>query len=218
MTRARARIAVLRHHAAEGPGRLADWAAARGHAIEEIAPADAPCPDLRTGFDALVLLGGPCSVLEPPAWLRVEQMRLAQWVAQDRPVLGICLGAQLLARALGAEVHVLATPETGWTPVTFASGETLDVLQWHGDGFSIPPGARALAASGAWPAQMFERGAHCVGIQFHPEWDERSVRAIEQAFGADSPLPRVDDPTRHARVAHWFEQLLDTWAGSWRGR
>ena len=207
------KLIVIQHHPAEQIGELGVWAERRAIKLEtyradhdEWPPHDgAPC----------VLLGGPYSVNDPPDWLQREKVRLRERLASDAPVLGICLGSQLLAEALGSCVTRMQRPETGWTEIRFAEGVRLDALQWHEDAFDLPPGATSLACSSAWPHQMFSSsaGRHRLGIQFHPEWNAKLVAALNAHFGAASPLPNSADFERHARVARWFHAQLDSW---WR--
>lgn len=206
------RLIVLQHHPVEGVGEIGTWAARHGVALEihradlgEL-PADTGCP--------CVLLGGPHAVNDAPAWLQREAQWLRGRVAAQVPVLGICLGAQLLAHVLGGEIHPLDHAETGWTRIELADGGELEVLQWHQDSFTLPPGARALAASAACPRQMFALGKRHLGMQFHPEWNATLVAALNAHFGDASPLPRDAEAGRHQRVAHWFHQRLSAW---WEG-
>ncbi len=214
------RIGVLQHHAAEGPGRLATWARRRGLQLE-VHRADALFaagpPDLQAqGWQALILLGGPWMLDRAPPWLRAEQEALRLWLAAERPCLGICLGAQLMAGALGVPVQALPRPEQGWTAVELAEGAKLDVLQWHEQGFAAPPpGCRSLGRSAAWPCQGFARGRSQRALQFHPEWDGHSLHALQRGFGATCPLPREDDAPRQRRVARWFYPWLDDWRAGW---
>ncbi|HYD80930.1 MAG TPA: type 1 glutamine amidotransferase [Paucimonas sp.] len=230
----RLRIAVFQHHPAEGPGRLAQWAGMRGHALSLFRwdhpdhvvgrLSEAPAAEWRERFDAVVALGGPQSVNDPPPWLADEMDCIAQLVARGMPVLGICLGAQMLARALGAEVRALPKPEHGWTTIRFADGSALDVLQWHEEECGLPPHAVRLAGSDACAVQAYRAPNRCIGIQFHPEWDEASVDELNRAFGPESPFlatsvsliqpcGRERDAARHHRVQEWFFGALDGWVG-----
>lgn len=208
-------LIVVQHHPAEGPGRIADWAARRGVHLDIVdATAGAlPRPDPRTPW---VLLGGPAQVDQPPAWLSAEIELVGHALQADVPLLGICLGAQIIASALGASVARLAEPETGWCEVRFANGDRQHFLQWHSQGFDVPPGAQHLADSEGWPCQMFRRDRRVIGLQFHPEWDAAMVQRLHHAFGAECPLSTAKDPldtTRHAHAAAWLEALLDDWYG-----
>lgn len=206
---------VLQHHPVEGVGELGIWASQHDIALETYRAdlgelphaADHPC----------VLLGGPYSVNDGPGWLQREREWLRKRVADGAPLLGICLGAQLLADALGGRVHALSRPEQGWTTIDFAAdGNQLDVLQWHSDGFTLPPGARSLASSDACPHQLFSAGTNRLGIQFHPEWNATLVDALNAHFEAQSPLPRYVDTEKHEQVARWFHRQLDEWWASAR--
>ena len=177
------RVRVLQHVPFEGPARVAEWAAARGHALEATRLfAGEPLPD-PAALDLLVVLGGPMSVADEDRypWLRPEKRFLRAAVASGAPVLGICLGAQLLARALGAEVRTAEAPEIGWLPIAptaKAAGDPLfghltapaGVYQWHHDVFELPAGARLLATSERFENQAFRAG-NAWGVQFHPEVD-----------------------------------------------
>lgn len=203
------RLIVLQHHPAEGVGEIAAWAERR-HVLLEIhradlgeLPADALAPCL--------LLGGPYAVNDAPPWLQRESQWLRERIADEVPVFAICLGAQLLAAALGASIQRMRQPETGWTRIDFTAGGTLDALQWHADSFTLPPGARSMALSAHCPQQMFAHGTRHVGVQFHPEWNTATVARLNAHFGDDSPLPRNADVARHARMAHWLGQQLDEW-------
>ncbi len=205
------RLIVIQHHPAETVGELGVWAERRGVAIE-IHRADLDELPAHV-HNPCVLLGGPYSVNAPPEWLVREKTWLRDRVKSDAPLLGICLGSQLLAEALGADVRPLAQPETGWAAVEFVDGGRLDVLQWHEDGFGLPPGARSLASSTACLHQMFASGKR-LGIQFHPEWNAQLIAALNAHFGVASPLPRTIDAMRHERVSRWFHQRLDALFGS----
>lgn len=199
----------MQHHPAEGPGELRRWAASRGvqlvvyRADLEQRPPVSAAP--------VVLLGGPYPVAAGPVWLQSERQWLHEVVALGAPVLGICLGAQLLALALGGDVRRMDSPETGWTAVQFDDGHALDVLQWHEDMFSIPPGATLHARSAGCANQMFSLGPTRIGLQFHPEWSADAVAELNASFGAESPLLHVADPARIARVSAWLHALLDDW-------
>ncbi len=208
------RIPVLQHHRAEGPGRIAAWARERGIGLETLFTEHAASPEPGDGFDALVLLGGPHSAIAAPDWLCAERAAVGRWLASGKPMLGICLGAQILAQALGAEVRALPRPETGWTDVRFDDGRTRAFLQWHDDAFDLPRGARGRAASADCACQMFDHGPHRIGLQFHPEWDAAQVATLVEAFGSACPLPRVDDPARQHEAARWLDALLDDWAAA----
>lgn len=203
------RLVVLQHHPVEGVGELGVWADRLGITLE-IHRAD--LGELPTHLRGpCVLLGGPYSVNDGPDWLQRERAWLRKRVADGVPVLGICLGSQLLADALDGRVRALDRPEAGWTRIEFADGSELDVLQWHEDAFTLPPGARPLASSAACPQQMFEAGAGRIGMQFHPEWNAALVAALNAHFGPESPLPREVDASKHDRVALWFNAFLSGW-------
>jgi len=141
-----------------------------------------------SGYDGLVVLGGPMGVYETAAYpnLEVEMACIREAVAADKPVLGICLGAQLIAAALGAAVSRGQQQEIGWYDVSLtAAGKTDPVLgemqatekifQWHGDFFQLPEGAVWLAQSAACPFQAFRFGTKVYGLQFHLEVDEKMI-------------------------------------------
>jgi GMP synthase (glutamine-hydrolysing) len=203
-------ITVIQHHPAEGAGRIGHWATARGFVLD-VRRAQEDGSHLDAPGDALIVLGGPQSAVEPPPWLASQ----IAWLHEQhgtRPVLGLCLGAQSLAVACGGSVRPLGTQELGWTPVAFgreAGPRTLDVLQWHSDTFDLPPGAVPLASGAACPAQGYRLG-RSVGLQFHPEWDPPTLAAMREAFGA-LPFDGIDDATRHAAVEAWFMGFLDRW-------
>jgi GMP synthase (glutamine-hydrolysing) len=169
--RAPAPALVVEHEADAPAGILADWAAARGIALEVVRlHAGDAIPD-PAGRPFLVTLGSEASAFDDAVpWLAAERAALDRAIAGGVPVLGICFGAQHLARALGGTVARAARPEVGWLEVeTLAPGVVPGGrwLQWHRDAFTVPPGAVALARS-AVGAQAFRAGPH-LGVQFHPE-------------------------------------------------
>jgi GMP synthase (glutamine-hydrolysing) len=219
------KIACIQHLEEEGPGALADWARQHDVAVE-LFRADLGQLPKGQDFAAVVVLGGPFNLDGPgcPQWLEAEKAWLDDWLGQAKPVLGICLGGQLLANRLGAQVGPIDRPEGGWCEIELIRDEligdepvTLEVLQWHERGFALPSGSRHLARGADWENQAFAVGDTLIGLQFHPEWTPDIVYALNQRFGTESPLPHpsAEDEARYARVQSWFFKLLDHWSASW---
>ena len=223
---------AIRHLDVEDLGTLAPLLVARGYVVRYV---DATTDDLHTldtaSADLLVVLGGPISAFDDTLYPFIddELAVILQRLESRRPILGICLGAQLIARALGASVASMGVKEIGFAPLTLseegkssplAALGSVPVLHWHGECFEIPAGATRLAGTDVCTNQAFSIGSHVLGLQCHLEadpgrierWlvshacelamagvDPRSLRAEAQAVQSDLP--------RAARMA--FVSWLD---------
>lgn len=211
------RFLVLQHHPVEHPGILRDFWRSEGIAWDMVElDAGEAIPAETDGYDALVSMGGPMDVWEEAEhpWIVQEKALLRRWVGElDRPFLGICLGHQMLAAALGGEVgpmaqgevgvdRVVLTPAGGDDPLFAGLPRELTVFQWHSAGvLALPPGGRALAASPPCPVQAFRTGRCAWGLQFHFEVGPATVgewaaipaykASLEALFGAGA-VPRVE--------------------------
>ncbi len=182
------RVQVLQHVPFEGLGSIASWLEER-HADVVITRSYVGDPLPTPGdADLVIALGGPMSVTDDKEhpWLAEERLFLERAVRVGGAVLGICLGAQLLASALGADVVPGAHKEIGWFPVraeargadVIALPETFEAFHWHGDTFGLPPGAVHVASSRACRHQGFQVGRRTIGLQFHLETTAHSVEAL----------------------------------------
>lgn len=178
-------ITVVQHLLFEDLGSLDVVLRARGHAITYV---QAGVDDVGAAIETapiLVVLGGPIGVYEADRYpfLNDELAALTRRLQAQRPTLGICLGAQLMAGALGARVYPGGKKEIGFSPLQLTPagqgsplrhvGDTA-VLHWHGDTFDIPEGAQCLAASAVYPHQAFAVGRHALALQFHIEAQTRT--------------------------------------------
>ena len=201
---------LIQHHPAEGPGAIAEWAGSRGLTLNVFRADLGQLPPVSAA--PVILLGGPYESNAGPAWLEAERQWLAGSLDQGAAVFAICLGAQLLALSLGGNVRRMDRSETGWTPVTFADGQVLKVLEWHEDAIDLPPAAQLLASSDHCRQQMYGVGTTRVGLQFHPEWTAESVATLNAHFAEESPLPRdQQDSAAYATVFDWLQVTLDGW-------
>lgn len=221
------KVQVLQHVPFEGPGSMAAWLAARKLEVgcTRLYAGD-PLPRARQ-IDALIALGGPMSVNDESrlAWLRPEKQLVRDAVARGIPVLGICLGAQLIASALGARVYPGAAKEIGWFPVQglppaapgargFRFPPECLAFHWHGETFDLPPGAVRLASSAACENQAFQLGQRVLALQFHLETTPASAAAlIEHCRGELTPGPWVqtEDALRAAPASRYtaINRLMD---------
>ena len=187
-------IVCLTHVAFEGPARIADWARERGHELRVIR-ADQVSDDfpLRAP-DALIVMGGPMSANDSYPWLLKEAALIEQAVKLGLPVLGVCLGAQILARIFGARIYAAASKEIGWWPLRNVADTAMHQLNWqtsmvplhwHGETFDLPGGAIRLAESEVVPNQAFQLEPRVLGLQFHIEATIESVSAIARGAAAD---------------------------------
>jgi GMP synthase-like glutamine amidotransferase len=229
-------VLVLQHIACEPPGVFEDVLHERGIEFHRVQLDEGePLPDWHE-FDAIVAMGGPMSVNDDSAlpWLVEEKRVIAEAVRAGSPYWGVCLGVQLLAAALGADVYPGAEPEVGLLPVSLTGEARSDpvfseaphellTLQWHGDTFDLPVGAVRLAGSPAYPNQAF-RFERAYGVQFHlevsaemaREWAEvpEYVASLERTLGADGApafLAAIEEGADEMRTAgrSLFERWLD---------
>lgn len=201
-------VAIFRHSPTEGPGHFATYLEAHGIPWQLIAldRGDAVPQDTES-WSGLCFMGGPMSVNDPLPWIApvLELIRTA--VARDIPVIGHCLGGQLMSRALGGVVSRNAVKEIGWGGVQVAEGAAaqawfgavrqFESFHWHGETFSIPEGAERIAGS-AWCAnQVFVRGPH-LAMQCHVEITPAMIRAWCREWEKErtgEPPARIDGPS-----------------------
>lgn len=180
-------VLVLQHLAGDGPAYLAEWLRAQGLAFQVFdTSAGEAYPERIDEWGALAVLGGEMSANDPLPSLRQAERLIRDAMAREVPVIGHCLGGQLMARALGARVQASPAPEIGWQRVRvepealarqwFGEQDEVLVFQWHQEAFELPPGARLLAASEACPHQAFAIGPH-LAMQFHVEVDAAKLAA-----------------------------------------
>jgi GMP synthase (glutamine-hydrolysing) len=233
-------LLVLQHIACEPPAAFEDELRARGFDVARVELDEGEhLPDWRT-FPAIVVMGGPMGAYDEHdhPWLAAEKRLIREAVEADVPVWGVCLGAQLLASALGARVYPGEQPEVGVLPVELTTDAAEDPvfceaprsfpsLQWHGDTFDLPDGATLLASSPAYRNQAFRVG-RSYGLQFHlevplelaTEWGEVPAYAdsLESTLGAGAldrlladVADRVDETVPLARrlFGRWLEQMVE---------
>jgi GMP synthase-like glutamine amidotransferase len=184
-------IHILQHVVHEGPAYIANWAAERNFSTSATLLSSGNALPEMAGFDWLIILGGPMSVhdehLHP--WLIAEKELIRQAMQQGKIVIGICLGAQLIAHVAGAEVRPNTLPEIGFFPVQFNEAakndpvfrffpKQLTTFHWHGDIFGLPENAVNMASSEITPCQAFRLNETIFGIQFHPESTEESISGM----------------------------------------
>ncbi len=185
------KMAVLQHVPFEGPAAIADWAAARGIGIAaaHLYRGD-PLPGL-SDFDMLTVMGGPMSANDEAqyAWLAPEIALVGGAIDAGKIVLGVCLGAQIIAKALGAKVYAAQQKEIGWFqvnrteaahPVFEGVPAAFTPFHWHGETFDLPAGAVRLAETVSTPNQAFAVNGRVLGLQFHMEATPASVADLVQ--------------------------------------
>jgi GMP synthase-like glutamine amidotransferase len=185
------RVHALQHVPFEGLGHIGQWIAAQEHQLtltRLYAGEPLPTPG---DFDRLIIMGGPMNIYEegPYPWLIGEKNLIRAAIDAGKSAVGICLGAQLLADALGSPVFAGQEKEIGWMPIRLTeAGKSSDLLRglpdqpmvfhWHGDTFHLPPGAVHLAESAACTQQAFLYDHRILGLQFHLESTPETVRQI----------------------------------------
>ena len=226
------RVNVIRHLAFEDLGNFAGIFEQRGYVIRYFeAATDELVEPVLLSDDLLVVLGGPISVNDGDmfSFLAQEVGLLEARIAADLPTLGICLGAQLIAVAAGAEVYPGSVKEIGWydlhiteqgkqTALHHLDAEYCRLLHWHGETFTLPEGAVLLASSEACVNQAFSLGEHVLALQFHPEvnrlalekWYIGHIVEIMSA-GLSVPVLRKDASHYAGRLAVQGERFLGDW-------
>jgi GMP synthase (glutamine-hydrolysing) len=227
----RPNVLIVLHQEHSTPGRVGLALRAMGARLDIRRPSlDEPLPKTLAAHDGAIVFGGPTSANDSLDWVRREIEWMNVPLAEDKPLLGICLGAQMLARALGARVFSFEDKrsEIGYFPIIpNPTGEALCtasfprwVYQWHSDGFDVPTGAELLASGGEdFPNQAYRFGKAAVGLQFHPEvtyhmmckWTLRGAERLTRP-GAQSRPGHLDGWFQHdGRVAAWVDAFLPDW-------
>ena len=204
------RVHWLQHADFEDLGCIGPWLAQQGHTVSGTRLYAGETPPAVSAFDALIVMGGPMNIYEYERhpWLRGEKALIREAVDAGKRVLGVCLGAQLLADVLGGPVSRNNDSEIGWFPLEltlegrrspFFAGlpPRFTGFHWHGDTYALPPGAECLAVSEACAQQAFALGTRILGLQFHLEVARANA---EEWFRHEQPVA--------ARYVQTPEQIL----------
>jgi GMP synthase (glutamine-hydrolysing) len=201
-----------------------------GYDIQKVNAQNDPVPTSPLGYDAVIILGGPMAVYNNLVYLRKEQELIRNAIKNETPLLGICLGSQLIAQAAGGRVYKGKKKEIGWynvylTPASSndifrgLTSKTIRIFQWHGDTYDLPANAKILAYSDLYP-QAFRIGS-AVGIQFHFEVDKHLIQTWMNEYSDDlitekiKPESLLPAPTQleelaiqGRRIYHNFTRVL----------
>lgn len=223
-------ILVIQNVEADPVGILGQYLEVKGAWLHTWLVTQRPTPP-QGHYDGLIVLGGPMNACEDerfPHLARVVKL-IQQFHQQGKPVLGICLGAQLIARAFGSRVYQNDVPELGFTTLFPVDGAAepwlqdyplgLPMMQWHFDTFDLPPGATLLLTNEVCKNQGFRMGSNIYGLQFHPEvtpdivmtWMTFKTEWIEAHY------PHLFDQLREQLVLHWVQsaQFTEKLANAW---
>ncbi|MBF9237382.1 type 1 glutamine amidotransferase [Hymenobacter sp. BT683] len=218
------RFHCLQHLLNEGPGHAAEWLLANGHSLTftRFFEPNPTLPEL-SEFDGLLILGGAMSVHDEAAfpWLVEEKAFIREVLRAGKVTLAICLGAQLVAEALGAEVRPNHEPEIGFWTVRFSAKalehpllrgwpEKAAVLHWHLDTFTVPPGAIRVGMSAGCATQGFVWGDGIIGLQFHPEMTVEMVELLIEFEGHET--------AEEQQFVQTAEQIRAKLKSVWKGR
>jgi GMP synthase-like glutamine amidotransferase len=228
-------IQCLTHVSFEDAANIGHWAAMRGHSLTYTHFfRDDALPPLEQ-FDMLAIMGGPMNVYEHDQypWLVAEKAFIRKAIAAGKKIVGVCLGAQLLADVLGGTVTANAHKEIGWhivklTPEAIQSKafsalpHEMTVFHWHGDTFSLPKGAIHLASSDACEHQAFQYGGHVLGLQFHLEYSEESIEKMLTHCGDELIKATHIQTSDQIRAGYdkisqnsmWLQALLDAFTNN----
>ena len=229
------RALIIRHVPYEGVAGYRRPVEAAGYAVDRIDVTDPGFAslDLREP-DLLIMMGGPMGVYEQDRhpWIGCQLSRLAPRLAADRPTLGVCFGAQVIAAALGADVYPGPVKEVGFHPIKIHDSAResplrhladVPILHWHGDTFTLPRGVDLLASSHLYAHQAFRRGRNVLALQFHAEmgederfhaWIKQWPESVAEAGGDEASLraahealgPRAVAAGR-AMISQWLGEL-----------
>ncbi|MEL7331809.1 MAG: glutamine amidotransferase [Cyanobacteria bacterium J06560_2] len=222
------KIITLIHKETTVPGVVGKKLADRGYELDIRAPIlGDELPQCLDEYAAALVFGGPMSVNDDEVYLHRETAWIREVLAAQLPYLGICLGAQLLAKVLGARVkpHEQALEEIGYYPIYAAEAgrslfpEVLRAYQWHNEGFELPEGAVRLATGNTFENQAFRWGDRTYGLQFHPEmtldmvkfWTEQGADLLD----APNAQPRCQQIAGHHQHAQGVDQWLETFLNNW---
>ncbi|WP_457635935.1 type 1 glutamine amidotransferase [Persephonella sp.] len=228
------RIHYIQHVHFETPANIFRWAEERGHSIKGTKLfLNEKLPDMNE-FDFLVIMGGPMGVYDEDKfpWLVEEKRFIEKAVKEGKKILGICLGAQLIADVLGAKVYKNRYKEIGWFPVYKTKEaekseifedfpESFTAFHWHGDTFDIPEGALHTVRSEACENQAFEYEGRIIGLQFHLETNKESAQALiqnsveelmEKGDYIQSPEEILSKDRNFKEIEKLLTQMLDRFA------
>jgi GMP synthase (glutamine-hydrolysing) len=220
------KILIVLHQEHSSPGRVGQLLAASGYHLDiRRPPLGDALPETLEEHRGAVVFGGPMSANDPDEFVRRETDWLAVPLKENKPFLGICLGAQMLVKHLGGHVtgHGDGLVEIGWYPIeaTEAGARLLDwpdmVYQFHREGFSLPSGSTLLASADTYPNQAFRHGENAWGIQFHAELTRVMMQRWVVRGAHRFVLPGAQHGRDHldgrmlwdARLRRWLEQFLD---------
>ena len=236
MTNHALRFLSFEHVPQEGIGALQDYIRERGATVTSHRQYAPPAQHAsHQDYDVLVAMGGPMSVHDvgQHSWLESELRFIREAIGRGKHVVGVCLGAQLIAAALGAEVRQGSHQEIGWSPIRFTDAflrtapgaglpPQLEVLHWHGDTFEVPAGAVRMADSAAYPNQGFLYGERVLALQFHMEMGPPEAAVMVDHFRSQLQPDRFVQSGEkiqagaqaHAGVAcQALFAMLDRWFG-----
>ena len=227
------RVLVVLHQEQSTAGRIGRLLRERGYALDVRRPRFGdPLPPTMDAHDGAIIFGGPMSANDEEDWIRREIEWIGRPLKAGKPFLGVCLGAQMLARHLGHRVapHPQGRVEVGYYPIrATARGREAwpgpfpsKVYQWHREGFDVPRGAALLAEGDDFQAQAFRYGSAAYGLQFHPEVTYQMMCRWTTGGAERMSLPGALPRDRHfsdwylhdASVAGWLDAFLRQWVGA----